>query len=58
VVLFDILKKIDALATSQSDVSPDGWRLVTGAGWRLTSQREEDKDFALRSWRLVVPGDK
>ena len=44
--------KADTLVTSQSDISPDGRRLVTGAGWRLTARGEVDNDFGVRIWRL------
>ena len=45
----------DELGTGQGDVSTDGRTLVTGAGWRLTTQSEYDQHHDLHVWRLPTP---
>jgi formylglycine-generating enzyme required for sulfatase activity len=45
----------EMLATGVGGVSPDGRLLVTGAGWRLTTQSEYDNHHDLHVWRLPMP---
>ncbi len=45
----------EMLGTGQGAVSPDFRTLVTGAGWRLTTQSEYDQHHDLHVWRLPVP---
>jgi serine/threonine protein kinase/formylglycine-generating enzyme required for sulfatase activity len=45
----------EMLATGVGGVSPDGRLLVTGAGWRLTTQSEYDQHHDLHVWRLPTP---
>lgn len=45
----------EMLGTGVGAVSPDGRTLVTGAGWRLTTQSEYDGHHELHVWRLPTP---
>lgn len=40
----------DTFCTQRLDLSPDGKRLVSGAGWHVTDRLRFDVDFRLRVW--------
>ena len=41
--------------TSFTAISPDGTRLLSGAGWWLLDRVYNDDDYDLRYWRLPAP---